>query len=411
MQRQTGSNHKNIKLQNRLLILQLIAADQPVSRVDLAHKTGLTKMTVGNIVADLIEENMIEEIVPDGESESTAPQGRPPILLKISSQSSAICGMLIKRGFCQVILADLSGLILSSVSKEYPGYVGIDDLYQMLVTCFWDLKAGCSREIAAIGIASVGPINSTTGMILNPPEFYGIENVPIVARIQDETGLPVFLINDADAGALAEKLYGIGRKYKNFTYLHFMNGIGAGFILENKLYRGDFGQCGEIGHTTINFSGPRCSCGNRGCLELYANVDRMRERAKALSHLYKGSALLTKENPDWNDFVDNANRRDTLALAVLDEFCEYVSFAMINLLNLLNISLVIVGYNANAEGTAVEQLLSDKIALRTLGSRYKPIVFRRSCFLGDAPLIGAIAAVADKIFSGELKLIEEKEEG
>lgn len=411
MKRQTGSNHKNIKQQNRLLILKLVAVSQPVSRVDLAHRTGLTKMTVSNIVSGLLEQEFLEEKTASPETEGAPVQGRPPILLCIGPRSPFICGMLIKRGLCQIIMADLGGKIHDMVSHEYEGGIQAEDLFGMLLKGFHTLKSRNIREIAAVGIASVGPVNSAEGIILNPPFFYKIENVPMAERIRSATGLPVFLINDADAGALAEKLYGVGKEFSNFTYIHFMNGIGAGFVLENKLYQGDFGQCGEIGHTSISFTGPMCACGNRGCLELYASVENMRRRMRELSYLYESSRLLILEEPSWSDFVDNANSRDALALAVLDEFCGYVSHALVNLLNILNLSVIIVGYDANTEGTVLEQMLSNKISVGVLASKYKPITVLRSGFRGDAPLVGSAAAAADKIFGGELNLFQDEDTG
>lgn len=253
-------------------------------------------------------------------------------------------------------------------------------------------------------MASIGPVNSTTGELLNPPDFYGIGNLNIVQAMQDFTGLPTFLINDANAGALAEKLYGSCRQTSNFVYLHIMNGIGAGFVLEDKLYNGNHGQSGELGHTSICFSGPRCSCGNVGCLDLYANHAAMLRRMHAKQFGYSDSPLLRLPAPEWEDFVDLANQKDPLAMAVLDEFCGYLSFALINVLNLLDVSAVVVGYNARTDGAFIEQALSARISSSALYSAYQELPVLHSHFGGDAPLIGAVAAVADRIFSSRLSI-------
>ena len=189
---------------------------------------------------------------------------------------------------------------------------------------------------------------------MNPPYFYGIENFPITSIIHKITGLPTFLVNDANAGALAEKLYGIGKDIPNFTYLHIMNGIGSGLVLKDSLYEGDTGQSGEIGHTSINFAGPQCACGNKGCLDLYANVDNMRQKVFELSPFYPASPLASVSHPTWYDIVDCANRKDALAIIVIEEFCSYVSYALINTLNLLNIATLIVGYDSSLNGFIIE---------------------------------------------------------
>ena len=207
------------------------------------------------------------------------------------------------------------------------------------------------------------------------------------------------LVNDANAGALAEKVYGFGKDISNFTYLHIMNGIGAGLVLKEELYNGDTGQSGEIGHTSINFAGPQCACGNRGCLDLYANVDNMRQKILELKNIYPRSPLAHKDRPSWRNIIDSAGRKDSLAIMVLDEFCSYISYALINMLNLLNISTLIIGYDSSGEEYVIEEMLRTKLSHSLQSVNFDNITVMHSSFNGDAPLIGSIAYVADKIFS------------
>lgn len=404
MQNQTGSNSQDIKARNRLLILQLIAINKKISRVDLAKITGLSKMTVGNIVAELIASRLVEE----GESTepSTGNFGRKPILLKIAVHAPCICGMLIKRTICQIVLADLDGNVFEQIDHPYDHLNGKQDLIDILTSGFFSLQARTTRRIIAVGISSLGPVDSVNGVILSPPYFYGIENVSIVSIIKDITSLPVFLINDANAGALAEKLFGIGKRFSNFVYLHIMNGIGAGFLLHGQLYNGDTGQSGEIGHSSINFSGPKCACGNAGCLDLYANLDSMKERIAELSDFYPDSKLAHHTDIGWLDIVDAGNSLDFLAVTALQEFCAYISFALINALNLLDITQIVVGYDSRTPGDIIEHILKTKIAKAVLSSSYRDIQVTHSAFGGNAPLIGAIANIADMVFTMKLPLCE-----
>ncbi|MGI5960249.1 MAG: ROK family protein [Massiliimalia sp.] len=408
MIKQSGSNIQDVKMKNRMLVLKLISTHHSISRVKLAKATGLSKMTVGNIVAELLEKGFIEET--QKATSSTSNYGRKPVMLTIAKTSPCICGMLIRRGVAQVILADFDGTVFEQINFSYSSLADGDALVQLLADGFFTLKQRTTRKIAAIGISSLGPINTTSGMILNPPHFYNIENLPIVSQIHQRTQLPVYLVNDVNAGALAEKLYGAGQEITNFTYLHIMNGIGAGFILENKLYNGDSGQSGEIGHTSINFAGPKCVCGNTGCLELYANLEnmqkRIRELAEELTPHYKKSPLVYLENPTWCDIVDAGNAGDFLAIAVLDEFCSYISYALTNTLNLLDLSHLVVGYDSRTKGNIIEQILQRKITKSVLSGKYHDITVIHAQFGGNAPLIGSIAMIADKIFSLQLPLSE-----
>ncbi len=402
----TGSNIQDIKLQNRMLILKLIATNHGFSRVDLAKATGLSKMAVGKIVSELISCKMVNETERTVPFLTSTAYGRRPIMLTISQNSPCICGMLIKRGLCQVVLSNLDGSIFEQININYIRLASKENLIEILKDAFIELKSRTNRRILAIGISSLGPIDSSRGIILSPPYFYAIENLPIVSIVEELTSLPAYLINDANAGALAEKLYGIGKSISNFTYLHIMNGIGAGFILRNKLYNGDSGQSGEIGHTSINFSGPKCDCGNTGCLDLYANIDSMRNRIKELAPFYKNSTLVKLSEPSWCDFVDSGNNGDPLAIALLDEFCSYISYALVDTLNLLDLSNIIVGYDSNTNGMIIERILEGKISKSILSSKFRKITLLHSCFTGNAPLIGSIAIIADKIFSLQLSLKE-----
>ena len=406
MQKSTGSNNQDVKQKNRMLVLKLIATNKGISRVDIAKMTGLSKMTIGNIVTELIEENLVTEKILSTNQCASNNYGRKPIMLILSPTSPCICGMLIKRELCQIILGDLSGTILEQINYQYTTLENNEALINMLIQGFNTLKERTCRPISAISIASLGPLNSPAGIILNPPYFYGIENFPIVSIIEELTGLPAFLVNDANAGALAEKLYGIGKDIPNFTYLHIMNGIGAGLVLKDSLYNGDSGQSGEIRHTSINFAGPQCACGNKGCLDLYANVDNMRRKIYDLSPFYPQSPLNKIKSPTWCDIIDCANNKDTLAIIAIEEFCSYVSYALINTLNLLNIATLIVGYDSSLKGFIIEDIIKNKLSHTLLSADYENISVIHSQFNGNAPLIGSIAFVADKIFSLTLPLLK-----
>lgn len=398
MSKFSGYNIKDVKNYNRGLILKLICTNPPLSRSQLAKKTNLAKMTLSNIISELILSGIITEQNVSDDYENTS-VGRPPILLNISNSSPCICGMLIKRGLCQIILSDLRGHVFDNITIKYEKLNSEDELIDMLLESFHELHNRNNRKIISISISSLGPVDINEGVILNPPDFFGLSNILIVDRIKEDTSKPTFLINDANAGALAEKIYGLGQNIPNFVYLHIMNGVGAGIILDNKLYEGNTGQSCEFGHTGISFTGPKCSCGNTGCLDLYANTQKMNEKADELKYAYPDSIIFTKNNILWDDYVTFAHKKDSLAMIVVDQFCDYVSYALTNMLNLLDTNLVIIGYDCKTSGSFIEDAIRSKINKTVLYANYNKIEVKRSSFKGDGPLIGSIAIVADKIFN------------
>lgn len=403
MKKETGSNIQDVKLKNRMLIVKLVATGSANTRVEIAKATGLSKMAVTNIVQELIAQDILEESAAANEERMTS--GRPPILLRISENSPRICGMLIKRGLLQVMISNLSGKVIRSLTEKYDGRkMNAEYLIEMLKNLYEQVMEGETGSLLAVGISSVGPLDTKAGVILNPPDFYGVENLNIVEEVKSFAHVPVFLINDANAGALAENLYGSCKKENDFIYLHLMNGNGAGLVLKGEMYNGEFGKSGELGHTSINFAGPKCNCGNSGCLDLYANMENMIQKSKELAVLYPNSPILGIPCPCWEDFVDAADMGDPLAKLVLIEFCGYVSVAVANLLNFLDVSKVVVGYNSYKPSSIVEEILASRISGASLSSKYRKVTFWHSCFGGDAPVIGSIAAVASKVFSLALPL-------
>lgn len=397
-----GTNLQNIKANNRLLILRLIATNKRITRVDISNITGLSRMTIGNCVSELIAKNYVEEV--KAEAAPSSGQGRKPLFLTISQNSPCICGMLIKRGICQVCLANLDGIIVSQINCSYEDLASSQELIDILVKSFYQIKASTQKKILAVGISCVGPVDTEHGIILNPPYFYGIKDLPIVSIIKQKIDMDVFLINDANAGALAEKFYGIGKNISNFIYVHIMNGIGAGLVLNDSLFNGNTGQSGELGHTSISYTGPKCACGNTGCLELYANIENMRQHIHEQSPFYPKSLLLNSEEPNWAQIVRYADMGDSLALSALNQFCSYLSYALIDALNLLDLSTIIVGYESSKKCNVIERLLQLKLENIVLSSRTNTISILHSSFCGDAPLIGSIALIANKFFMHKIEL-------
>ncbi|WP_312642174.1 ROK family transcriptional regulator [Hydrogenoanaerobacterium sp.] len=391
-----GFNLSDVKTKNRALILRLVATEFPVSRVELARKTGLTKTTSSKIVADLMDEGFIcEREAPMPEFSGA---GRKPIVLDIADNAPSVCGMLVKRGFCTVIQSDLKGNILAQTRFSYHSTTA-EDLVDNLVSHFNRLQAASQSRMLAVGIAALGPVDIIAQTIANPPNFYGIRNLPLPELIHKQTGLPAYLMNDAKAGALAEKLYGNGKEEENFLYLHIESGIGAGYVLHHQVYHGDMGQSGELGHTTIDFSGDVCACGNVGCLELYSSLDTINQKMRLLSAENK-----PHRDYSWAEIVTMADSGDSGAIAALDEFCEYLARAVINAVSLMDIHNIIVGYESATEGGTLERLLDQNLNRRSAAAGRREIRVTRSFFRGSAPLVGSAAAVISKLFSGELAI-------
>ncbi len=166
-------------------------------------------------------------------------------------------------------------------------------------------------RLAAIGIDAPGPVDYAHGIITTPPNLPGWHDVPLASIIGKEFGVPCVLENDANAAALAEHRWGSGRGSRDMLFLTVSSGIGGGIIIDGKLYRGASGAAGEVGHMTIDIRGPRCHCGRRGCLEMYASGLAIARLARRLVGRHPRSLLarMAREQPLTAKLVHEASDR------------------------------------------------------------------------------------------------------
>ncbi len=147
-------------------------------------------------------------------------------------------------------------------------------------------------QIAGIGIGAPGPLNSHTGIVFSPPNLPGWIDVPLRDILNEHFKLPIFVENDANAAALAEYMFGAGQGSREVVYMTISTGIGGGIITDGRIVEGIVGTAGELGHMTIDLHGPRCNCGNIGCLESISSGTAIARRANEIVAMGKGDELL-----------------------------------------------------------------------------------------------------------------------
>lgn len=212
-------------------------------------------------------------------------------------------------------------------------------------------------DIMGIGVACGGPLDAEQGVILGPPNLSTWNPVPIKAILEAEFGLDVELENDANAGALAEWLFGAGRGKRHIVYMTMGTGIGGGLILDGRLYRGANGNAGEVGHTrVVEHGGPLCGCGKRGCLEALCSgpaiARRVRQAVQAApseSHALLAQVGSPDELTAEHLFVA-ARQGDPLALRLVDETAYYLGIALANIIQTLNPEVIVLGTIAVQQG-------------------------------------------------------------
>ena len=203
-------------------------------------------------------------------------------------------------------------------------------------------------QLQGISIAAAGAIDLERGLVTSSPNFPGWRDVPLRDMASKRYKVNTVLINDANAEALGEHQLGAGKGISNLILVTIGTGIGGGIIINDRLYTGASGSAGEIGHTTIDVNGPKCSCGNTGCWEMLASGRAMAREAKGRISGGEKSILTEMVKGEIEEITTEkiglaAQKGDPLALEVISRAATYIGIGMVNLVNTFNPEMIIVG--------------------------------------------------------------------
>ena len=210
-------------------------------------------------------------------------------------------------------------------------------------------------QLDSIAVAAAGAIDSDRGVVTLSPNLPGWSDIPLADIIHDKYRVDTFLLNDASAAALGEHRLGVGRGTDNLILLTLGTGIGGGIIINGELYSGSNGSAGEIGHMTIDVNGPRCACGCTGCLEVFASGTAMeRDTISRISHGERSSLVEAVEGKIEDITAEKigvaAQDGDSLALDVIHRAATYLGAGMVNLVNIFNPDMIVVGGGVSGLG-------------------------------------------------------------
>ncbi|MBS1851134.1 MAG: ROK family transcriptional regulator [Acidobacteria bacterium] len=323
-------------------VLQAIYEQSQASRTGLAEKTGFAPSYISALVADLRRRGLVEE---GGRSPSRA--GRRRVLLHVAPDLAHLVGIRIGRANMRIVVTDFLGKVLSL--KKIPTNItmGEQHVFNLIEQ---EIGAAIKSDslIKGIGIAMSGVIDRNSGTLLFWPKVPGWIDVPLKRRIQNKFGLPVVLEDTVRTMALAEEKFGDAKGRNNFVYVVVSMGIGAAIYINNRLYLGADDLAGELGHTTIDERGELCSCGNRGCLEVYASGWAIINRIKMglQQGVHSSLSQLTENNPDRisiEAIVNAAKVGDQFAHTVLWEAGVHLGTGIATIVNLLNPEAIVLG--------------------------------------------------------------------
>ena len=291
------------------------------------------------------------------------------------------------------------GKLLARHSTPTEADGGPDHVLQRMAQAVRDLCLAAKvplGDVAAIGAAAPGPLDTKTGVVVFAPNLPGWRNIHVRDVLQKQLGCPVILENDANAAAYGEFRCGAGRRVRDMVILTLGTGIGGGIILDGRMRRGVTDTGAELGHMVVHYGGRRCACGNRGCLEAYASATAVVARTEEAIAAGESSSLAERRGFSCKDVFDAADAGDRLARRIVEETADYLAAGITTILHVLNPERVILTGGMMGAGDPF---------LDRIRRRVKEMVFERassaceigwSTLGGDAGILGA--ALAAEVF-------------
>ena len=248
----------------------------------------------------------------------------------------------------------------------------------------------------AIGIVSPGPLDPKTGIVVNPPNLPCWRNYALTETVQRKYSLPTRLDNDANAAGLAEALWGAGHGYSQVFYATLGTGIGTGIIFDGRIHHGRTGAAAEGGHVTIDYNGPKCGCGKRGCIEVLASGPAIAERArKMLREARTGALLRLAKGESANvtaELVADAYRAgDPVATSVLRQTAELLAIWLGNIIDVLEPEVIVIGGGVSELMSSFFPYIKELLPQWSINQRCTEIPLVRARYGADAGIAGAAA--------------------
>ena len=291
----------------------------------------------------------------------------------------------------RVALLTASLQIVTKFTQPTLPHLGPERATQAITSMMAALDKNDLKNIEGIGLSVASPLEGDTGLLIDPPNLPGWSGISLSSMISKEAGLPVKIGNDATLAALAEHRVGAGRGYSNMLYYTLSTGIGGGIVLNGELYKGANGFAGELGHMTVDFNGPRCNCGNVGCLEALASGSALAREARAGITLGE-STTLSDENangPSAIQIFQAAMKGDRFSMRLVNRAARALGAAFVSAAYAFDPHVIIVGGGISLSFEQLKPGIDQYIAVHASSRQNKAILIMLSALGDNASLIGA----------------------
>lgn len=390
------ATRQQTRAHNKRLILSTIYQQSEISRAAVARATHLTRTTVSNIVAELIDEGLVEE-TGRGPSEG----GKPPVHLGVIAGSRNLIGVDLANSQFRGGVLDLRGDILERIlmpAHEQDGDLALEQVMQLIDS----LLAACRGPILGIGIGTPGLVDARQGIVRQAVNL-GWRDLPLRAILQARYDLPIYISNDSHAAALGEYAFGQKRQIANLIVIKVGRGTSAGIVLNGRLHFGDGSGAGEIGHVRVVENGKLCLCGQTGCLETVTSTRAIIARAKATAIEDPDSILrqlVTSPEEITTEIILQAYEAGDAAIReLLIESGRYLGIAAAHLVVALNIQHIFIAGSMARFGQILPDTIRSEMCARAMSLLAEDTKVALSDLGQDIVMLGA----ASHLLTSELE--------
>ncbi|MFJ6796807.1 ROK family protein [Streptomyces sp. NPDC091268] len=392
---QTPGSQSSLHRANLERVVRAVRLAGSLTQAEIARSTGLSAATVSNIVRELKEGGTVE--VTD-----TSAGGRRARSVSLSGDAGIVIGVDFGHTHLRVAVGNLAHQVLAEESEPLDVDASWTEGFDRAEALVGRLIAGIGvgrEKVIGVGLGVPGPIDVESGTLGSTAILPGWAGINPRRELSQRLGVPVYVDNDANLGALGELVWGSGRGVKDLAYIKVASGVGAGLVINGQIYRGPGGTAGEIGHITLDESGPVCRCGNRGCLETFA-------AARYVLPLLQSShgPELTMER-----VVELAREGDPGCRRVITDVGRHIGSGVASLCNLLNPSRVVLGGSLADAGELVLAPIRESVGRYAIPSAARQLSVLTGSLGGRAEVLGALALVLSEM--GDSTLLTENVSG
>jgi predicted NBD/HSP70 family sugar kinase len=380
---ETPGSQSSLHRANLERVVRAVRLAGSLTQAEIARSTGLSAATVSNIVREL-RDNGTVQVTP------TSSGGRRARSVALSGDAGIVVGVDFGHSHLRVAVGNLAHQVLAEQSEP----IDVDasasqgfDRAEQLVARLVESTGISPEKVLGVGLGVPGPIDVETGALGSTAILPGWSGINPRQEMSDRLGVPVQVDNDANLGALGELVWGGGRGVKDLAYIKVASGVGAGLVIDGRIYRGPGGTAGEIGHITLDESGPVCRCGNRGCLETFT-------AARYVLELLRGSH---GEGLTIPRMVQLGREGDPGCRRVIGDVGRHIGMGVASLCNLLNPSRVVLGGDLAEAGELVLGPIRESVSRYAIPSAAQRLSVVPGALGARAEVLGALALVLSEM--------------